>query len=369
MSFNCGIVGLPNVGKSTIFSALTAAPAEAANYPFCTIEPNVGIVTVPDPRLEKITGFIKPKKIIPATVEFVDIAGLVRGASKGEGLGNQFLGHIRQVGAIVHVVRCFEDDDIVHVDGKLDPVSDIETVEIELCLADLDTVKKRLENMPRLVKNQDKKISDKAKQMEPVLIKLDQALSDGIPARKAITDPDEMALVNELHLITIKPQMYCCNVGEDSVNGENAMVKSVMKYAEAAGSSVIIICGKIESEIAELDSEEEKIEFLSAAGLEESGLSRLVREGYQLLGLRTYFTAGEKELRAWTITEGMLAPQAAGVIHSDFERGFIRAETYHCNDLFEFGSEQKIKENGRLRVEGKDYMVKDGDVLHFRFNV
>lgn len=369
MSFNCGIVGLPNVGKSTIFSALTSAPAEAANYPFCTIEPNVGIVTVPDPRLTQITGFIKPKKIIPATVEFVDIAGLVRGASKGEGLGNQFLGHIRQVGAIVHVVRCFEDDDIVHVEGKLDPVSDIETVEIELCLADLDTVKKRQLNIPKLLKNQDKKISDKAKLMEPLLNKLDEALSDGIPARRIIKTPDEFALVDDLHLITIKPQMYCCNVGEDSGLGENDMVSSVMKHAEQAGSSVIIICGKMEAEIAELESEDEKKEFLAAAGLEESGLSRLIREGYKMLGLKTYFTAGEKEVRAWTITEGMHAPQAAGVIHSDFERGFIRAETYHCNDLFELGSELKIKESGRLRIEGRDYIVKDGDVLHFRFNV
>ncbi|WDP91820.1 MAG: redox-regulated ATPase YchF [Desulfobacter sp.] len=369
MQLNCGIVGLPNVGKSTIFSALTSAPAEAANYPFCTIEPNVGIVSVPDTRLEMITRYIKPQKVIPAVVEFVDIAGLVKGASKGEGLGNKFLGHIRQVGAIIHVVRCFDDDDVVHVDGRVDPVSDIETIGIELALADLETVKKRQDNLVRLLKSHDKKISEPAKAAEPVLEMIARALEEGLPARSVELDESQKKCVADLHLITMKQQLYCCNVGEDDLGEDNEYVKKVRKYAETDGSEVVVISGKMESEIASLDSDEEKKEFLEAAGLEESGLDRLIRKGYAILGLKTYFTAGEKEVRAWTFPEGARAPQAAGIIHTDFERGFIRSEAYHCTELFQFQSEQKLKEAGKLRLEGKEYQVCDGDVLHFRFNV
>jgi len=369
MQLNCGIVGLPNVGKSTLFSALTSAPAEAANYPFCTIEPNVGVVAVPDERMTRITELIPPQKVIPAVVEFVDIAGLVRGASKGEGLGNQFLGHIRQVGAIIHVVRCFDDDDVVHVDGKVNPVSDIETISIELAFADLETVQKRLTGLPKLLKSQDKKISGKAKAVEPVLTKLVAALEEGEPARSLELDEREVELVSDLHLITLKKQLYCCNVGEDDLGKENDYVAKVREFAEKDGSGVVVICGKFESEISEMDDEEERKAFLEDAGLKESGLHRLIQEGYSMLGLQTYFTAGEKEVRAWTFPKGAKAPQAAGVIHSDFERGFIRAEVYHCEELFEYKSEAALKEKGKLRVEGKEYEVQDGEVLHFRFNV
>ncbi len=369
MQLNCGIVGLPNVGKSTIFSALTSAPAEAANYPFCTIEPNVGIVHVPDKRLAQITQYIVPQKIIPAIVEFVDIAGLVKGASKGEGLGNKFLGHIRQVGAIVHVVRCFEDDDVVHVEGRVDPESDIETIRIELAFADLETVQKRQDSLVRLKKSADKKISGMAKAAEPVLDLLKEALEEGIPARLVDLDERQQEMIADLHLITMKKQLYCCNVGDDELEADNDHVKKVRAFAEKDGSGVVVISGKLESEISDLDSAEEKAEFLEAAGLEESGLDKLIREGYDMLGLNTYFTAGEKEVRAWTFPNGARAPQAAGIIHTDFEHGFIRAETYHCTDLFEYKTEQKLKENGKMRVEGKEYVVADGDVLHFRFNV
>lgn len=369
MQLNCGIVGLPNVGKSTLFSALTSAPAEVANYPFCTIEPNVGIVSVPDSRLGRITGFVKPQKVIPAVVEFVDIAGLVRGASKGEGLGNKFLGHIRQVGAIIHVVRCFDDPDVVHVEGRVDPVADIETIGIELAFADLETVERRRENLVKLLKSQDKAVRDKARAAEPLIDRLIAALEDGTPARNLGFDEAQRLLVQDLHLITMKPQLYCCNVDEDCLDLENDFVADVRAFAEADGSGVVVICAKLESEIAALDTMEEKAEFLGAAGLAESGLDKLIRKGYEMLGLMTYFTAGEKEVRAWTFPAATKAPQAAGVIHSDFERGFIRAETYHCEDLFAFESEQKLKEMGKLRVEGKDYTVKDGDILHFRFNV
>jgi GTP-binding protein YchF len=369
MQLNCGIVGLPNVGKSTLFSALTSAPAEVANYPFCTIEPNVGVVSVPDKRLEWITGYITPQKIIPAIVEFVDIAGLVKGASKGEGLGNKFLGHIRQVGAIVHVVRCFDDDDVVHVDGKVDPASDIETISIELALADLETVQKRQDNLARLMRSNDKKISEKAKAVEPILALIMNALEKGLPARRVELDDRQSELISDLHLITMKKQLYCCNVGENDIGKENDYVKQVKAFAAKDGSGVVVISGKLESEIASLDSVEEKTEFLDAAGLEESGLDKLIREGYDMLGLNTYFTAGEKEVRAWTFPKNTKAPQAAGIIHSDFERGFIRAEVYHCTDLFEHKSEQTLKKKGKIRLEGKDYDVRDGDILHFRFNV
>ncbi len=369
MQLNCGIVGLPNVGKSTIFSALTSAPAEAANYPFCTIDPNVGIVAVPDKRLKQITALIVPKKEIHTTVEFVDIAGLVRGASKGEGLGNQFLGNIRQVGAIIHVVRCFDNENIVHVEGSIDPLRDIETIEIELALADMETVRKRLDNLGKQLRAQDKKVVEKAKISEPVLNQLLITLNEGKPARGLDLTPEQLNSISDLFLITMKKQIYCCNVDENSIGEDNNYVKLVKEHAKKNDSEIVVICGKLESEIAELESIEEKMEFLQAAGLEESGLDKLIRAGYHALDLQTYFTAGEKECRAWTFEKGSYAPQAAGVIHTDFEKGFIRAEVYHCNDLFEYGSEQKVKEAGKLRIEGKDYIVQDGDIMHFRFNV
>ncbi len=369
MSLNVGIVGLPNVGKSTIFQAITSAPAEAANYPFCTIEPNVGIVQVPDVRMTKITEFIKPQKVIPAVMEFVDIAGLVAGASKGEGLGNQFLGHIRQVSAIAHVVRCFEDTDVVHVAGKVDPTSDIEVINIELALADLESVNKRLNNMAKMLKSHDKNVKSKALIAQPVLDKLQKALEDGNPARSVEMDEDEAEAISDLHLITLKDMLYVCNVDEDSIGEDNEHVKIVKELALKDGSKVIKICGKIESEISQLESPEEKAEFLADMGLEESGLDILVKASYELLGLNTYFTAGVQEVRAWTFDNGYKAPQCAGIIHTDFEKGFIKAEVYHCNDLFEYHSEAKLKEAGKFRIEGKEYVVKDGDVMHFRFNV
>ncbi len=369
MSVNCGIVGLPNVGKSTILSALTSVQAEAANYPFCTIEPNVGIVQVPDQRLDKLEAIVKPDRTVPAIVEFVDIAGLVKGASKGEGLGNQFLGHIRQVGAIAHVVRCFEDGDIIHVAGKIDPVSDIEVINIELALADLETVSKRLANLDKLIKSQDKVVSTKAKIAKPILERMIKTLESGLPARSIPLDIEEADSIQDLHLITMKKLLYVCNVDEANIKSENDHVKKVRALAAKEGAEVITICGKIESEIAALESAEEKKEFLKDIGIEESGLSKLIRSAYNILGMKTYFTAGVKEVRAWTFPSGAKAPQAAGVIHSDFERGFIKAEIYHCNDIFEFGSEAKVKEAGKFRMEGKEYVVQDGDVIHFRFNV
>ena len=369
MGLNVGIVGLPNVGKSTIFQAITSAPAEAANYPFCTIEPNVGIVQVPDERMNKITEFIKPQKVIPAVMEFVDIAGLVAGASKGEGLGNQFLGHIRQVSAIAHVVRCFDDTDVVHVAGKVDPLSDIEVINIELAFADLETVDKRLSNLGKMLKSHDKKVKTQALIAQPVLERLKKALEDGQPARSVEMDEEELAAIKDLHLITLKDMLYVCNVDDDGIAEDNEYVKLVKDLAEKEGSKVIKICGKLESEISQLETAEEKNEFLADMGLEQSGLDILVKAGYDLLGLKTYFTAGVQEVRAWTFTEGMKAPQCAGIIHTDFERGFIKAEVYHCEDLFEHQTEAKLKEAGKFRIEGKEYVAKDGDVMHFRFNV
>lgn len=371
MGLNCGIVGLPNVGKSTIFSAMTAAPAEAANYPFCTINPNVGIVNLPDKRLDQIAAIIPPEKIIPAVVEFVDIAGLVRGASKGEGLGNQFLANIREVGVIVHVVRCFEDEDVVHVDGKVDPPADIETINIELALADLETVDKRRARVEKMTRAGDKDQRKKAEALIPLLNALSETLGEGKPARSLELSEDQRELLRDLHLITLKKQIYVCNVDEAGLEAEDQSeaVQAVKAIAQAEGAEVEIICGKLEADIAALESEEEKAEFLEEAGIEESGLARLIHRGFRLLGLRTFFTAGPMEVRAWTFPAGAKAPQAAGVIHTDFEKGFIKAEVYHCGDLFEMGSEAAVKSAGKLRIEGKDYEVKDGDVMHFRFNV
>ena len=369
MALNCGIVGLPNVGKSTIFSAITSAPAEAANYPFCTIEPNVGIVAVHDPRIKKIGDIIGPEKMIYTTVEFVDIAGLVKGASKGEGLGNQFLGHIRAVNGIIHVVRCFEDGDIIHVHGKVNPKDDIETINLELAFADLEVVEKKLQNIPKLLKSQNKDVLTAAKIQLPLLEKLKTELEAGIAARNSSLSDEDKEAVADLNLITMKKVIYLCNVDEAGLSEDNEHVKAVKAYAQAEGSEVMKICGKLESEIASLETLEEKKEFLEAAGIEESGLDKLTRAAYNMLGLKTYFTAGVKEVRAWTFHDGFKAPQCAGIIHTDFERGFIKAEVFSFDDLMTYGSEAKVKEAGKFRVEGKEYVVKDGDIMHFRFNV
>jgi ribosome-binding ATPase len=367
MALNCGIVGLPNVGKSTIFSALSSAPAEAANYPFCTINPNIGIADVPDERLVKLTEIFKPQRTIPASVEFVDIAGLVKGASKGEGLGNQFLSHIREVGVIAHVVRCFENPDIVHVNNKVDPESDIETINIELALADLDTLAKRRERAERSMKVQTEK-----KATETVLAALNKigpALEDGKPVRSAALNDDEKAALYDCHFITAKPQVYVCNVDEAGIKTVNNHVEAVKKRADAEGSEAVCICGKFEAELADIKDAGEKLAFFEELGLKESGLSALIHSAYRLLGLRTFFTAGADECRAWTIHAGDTAPKAAGVIHTDFEKGFIKAEVYACDDIFRYGTEAKIKEAGKYRIEGKEYVVRDGDVMFFKFNV
>ncbi len=366
MSLTAGIVGLPNVGKSTLFNAITQAGAEAANYPFATIDPNVGIVEVPDERLNKLTELVKPKKTVPTAFEFTDIAGIVKGASKGEGLGNQFLSHIRQVDAICQVVRCFVDENITHVSGKVDPIDDIEIINLELILADLETVNKRFQRVEKLARQKDKE----AVIEHDILVTLKEGLESERPVRALEFTDEQWKIVKGLHLLTSKPTLYVANVSEDEVADpdSNENVQKVRDYAAKENAEVIVVCAKIEEEISELDPEEKDM-FLDDLGITESGLDKLIKASYSLLGLATYFTAGEQEVRAWTFRKGIKAPQAAGIIHTDFERGFIRAETVSYSDLVDAGSMGHAREKGKVRLEGKEYIVQDGDVIHFRFNV
>ena len=363
MSLKCGIVGLPNVGKSTLFNALTQSAIPAENYPFCTIEPNVGVVEVPDPRLHKLAEIVKPQRVVPAVVEFVDIAGLVAGASKGEGLGNQFLAHIRETDAIVNVVRCFDDENVVHVAGRVDPLADIGVIQTELCLADLGTVEKAVQRAQKTARAGDKE----AQRLLGVLQRCEAALNEASPVRALDLSEDDRALLKPLCLITAKPAMFVGNVLEDGFEN-NPHLDRLREYADSQGAPVVAICAKLESELAGM-SGEEKVEFLAELGQSEPGLNRLIRAGYALLGLQTYFTAGVKEVRAWTVPVGATAPQAAGVIHTDFERGFIRAQTIAFDDFVKYAGEQGAKDAGRMRAEGKEYVVHDGDVLNFLFNV
>jgi ribosome-binding ATPase len=366
MGFNCGIVGLPNVGKSTLFNALTAtAGAEAANFPFCTIEPNIGRVSVPDERLKKISNITKSAKIISTQLEFVDIAGLVRGASKGEGLGNQFLANIREVDAIIHVLRCFEDENVTHVEGDIEPIRDAETVETELMLADMESLEKRVNALEKRAKGDDKE----AKQLLRLVQSTLELLRDGVPARKLEVSDDDKKAFGMLQLLTSKPVLYACNVEEESASDGNALSAKVAEMAAAQGATSVVVSAKIEEEVSQLADAEEKAEFLEALGLHEAGLDRVIRAGYSLLKLITFFTSGPKETRAWTVFDGALGPQAAGVIHTDFERGYIKAETIAYDNFVSLGGEQAVKDAGKMRQEGKTYQVKDGDIMLFRFNV
>ena len=365
MALKCGIVGLPNVGKSTLFNCLSNAKAQSANYPFCTIEPNVGTISVPDPRLEKLEELVNPQRVLPTTMEIVDIAGLVKGASKGEGLGNQFLANIRETDAIIHVVRCFEDGNIIHVDGSINPVRDKEVIDVELQLKDLESIEKRINSLSRTVKSGDK---DAVKE-HGLALRIKDVLEAGKSVRSLTFDEIEQEIVNKMQLITSKPVLYLCNVDEASVKDGNAHVEALKASVADENAEVLVIGAAIEADIMELETYEERQMFLDELGLTEPGVNRLIRSAYKLLDLDTYFTAGEKEVRAWTIKKGMTAPQAAGVIHTDFEKGFIRAEGIKYNDFVEFGSEAAVKEAGKFRVEGKEYILEDGDVMHFRFNV
>lgn len=366
MALQCGIVGLPNVGKSTLFNCLSNARAQAANFPFCTIEPNVGVITVPDARLTKLAELVNPQRIVPNTIEIVDIAGLVKGASKGEGLGNQFLGNIRATDAIIHVLRCFEDPNVIHVDGSVDPIRDKEIIDTELQLKDLDTVMKKIQKVEKMAKTGGDKEAKKAYEVCTVV---KNHLEAGKSARTAPIAEEDKEYIADLFLLTVKPVLYVCNVDERSVNTGNEFVDRVKEAVKEENAEVLIISAKIESEIAELESYEERQEFLADLGLEESGVAKLIRAAYKLLNLATYFTAGVQEVRAWTIEKGWTAPQAAGVIHTDFEKGFIRAEVIKYEDFVHYGSEAACKEAGKLSVEGKTYVVNDGDIMHFRFNV
>ena len=365
MALKCGIVGLPNVGKSTLFNCLSNAKAQSANFPFCTIEPNVGVITVPDSRLEKLESLVSPERVQPTTIEIVDIAGLVKGASKGEGLGNKFLANIRETDAIIHVLRCFDDDNVVHVEGTVNPIDDKEVIDFELQLKDLETVQKQLDSIKRKVKTGDKS----AVKEQEVLMRFEAALEAGKSARTVETTEEEYEFVGGLHLLTIKPVLYVCNVDEDAVVEGNKHVEAVREATKDEHAEIVVIGAQIEADIAELESYEERQEFLQDMGLEEAGVNKLIRAAYTLLNLDTYFTAGVKEVRAWTINKGMTAPQAAGVIHTDFEKGFIRAEVIKYKDFVELGSESACKDAGKQGVEGKEYIVEDGDIMHFRFNV
>lgn len=365
MGLQCGIVGLPNVGKSTLFNALSSAKAEAANFPFCTIEPNVGVVTVPDERLDILKGLVNPQKVLPTVIEFVDIAGLVKGASKGEGLGNKFLANIREVDAIIHVIRCFKDDNVVHVAGNVDPVFDKDVIDTELQLKDIESIEKKILRLQKIAKSGDAK----AKKELAALEKFKNEMETGKNARSIEANEDELEAVRDLSLLTIKPVIYVANVEESSIHTGNEHVDALKESVASEGAEVVLISASIESQIAELDDPDEKAMFLDEYGLKESGLNKLIKASYSLLNLITYFTAGEKEVRAWTITKGWKAPQAAGVIHTDFEKGFIRAEVIKLDDYQQYKTEAAIKEAGKMSVEGKDYIVKDGDIMHFRFNV